>query len=147
MDVKKQQIQQQNIQRQPATNQKEKDGGFPWMKAAIIALIVVAVGVGGFFVVSKTNLFSGTSSGTSDFQVTTTSKYFVCYSTANINGKVKAVVSNIVVASKPEQDMDWAKSLFEKSANRNWAKRKNILTKSLQSHLTPWMELQMGLKK
>ena len=102
-------------QQTPAPKQAAGSSSFPWMKVAIIFIVVAVLGVGGFFIVTKTNLISGGSAVQNDLIVATTSKYFVCYSTASIGGEVKAAVSNIIVATDANQDLEWAKGLFKKS--------------------------------
>lgn len=135
------------MQTQNTTTTNNGSSGFPWMKLIIIVVIVAAVGVGGFFVATKTNLLSGGSkSNSSDLQIASTNKYFVCYSTASVNGKVKATVSNIIVATEPSQDIEWAKGLFQKSLKSKLGGENKYFKKSFAKSFNSMDEATKGAR-
>jgi len=142
-------VTQNTTKQQPVSNRQEaKSSGFPWMKVVIIAVVVIALGVGGFFVATKTNLLSGGSTSSSnEVQIATATKYFVCYSTASVNGKVKATVSNIMITAEAAQDIEWAKRLFEKSLKSKLGGEKKYFKKVFAKSYSSMDDATKGLKK
>lgn len=127
--------QQQNSQ--PIVPHRKSNKGLVW---GIVAIVFVAVLVGGYFVLQHQGYLPGTNSASNtknEVVVAAKTNYFIAYSSDYFNGKKQAVVSNIVIAQKPNETSDWVKQQMSKSITKKMPKAKNhfksVLVKTYKS--------------
>lgn len=118
---------------QPGKPSSEKKGGFPLWAIILIIVVVLGGAVGGYFLLKNQGM--GFSKKQTEIQVT--KNYYVCYSIAYIGGKKQVAVSNIIVATKKSQDMQWAKGLFKNALKKKFPSRhtkyKQVFAKNFNS--------------
>lgn len=118
----------------PGSTASDKKGGFPIWAIMLIIAVVLGGAIGGYFVLKNQGLGS---SPNKQNEIQVTKNYYVCYSIAYIGGKQQVAVSNIIVATKKSQDVQWAKNLFKNALKKKFSskhtKYKQVFAKNFNS--------------